>query len=95
MTPNIAFVRIETPHWRTIPIWVPLFLLWIPAVILSPIILLVIFGLSLAGRLNPWQTFRVLWHLLCALPGTHVRVTADGAKVHVRILYPANFWRTV
>jgi hypothetical protein len=86
MTPNIAIVRIETPHWCCIPLWIPLFLLWIPAIILSPIIFFVIFGLAVAGRINPWLAFRVLWDLLCALPGTHVRVTADGTNVRVRIL---------
>jgi len=86
MTPNIAYVRIESPHWRSIPMWIPLFLLWIPAIILSPLIFLVILGLSLAGKLNPWNTFCVLWDLVCALPGTHVRVIADETNVNVRIL---------
>jgi hypothetical protein len=86
MTPNIALIKIETPHFRTIPLLVPLFLLWIPAILLSPFIFLVIFGLSIAGRISPWRAFRVLWDLLCALPGTHVRVTADGSRVQVRIL---------
>jgi len=86
MTPNIAIVHIETPHWRSIPLWIPLFLLWIPAILLSPFILIVIFGLSIAGKLNPWRIFRVLWDLLCSLPGTQVRVTTDGTNVRVRIL---------
>lgn len=86
MTPNIAIVHIETPHWRSIPLWIPLFLLWIPAILLSPFILIVIFGLSIAGKLNPWHTFRVLWDLICSLPGTQVRVTTDGTNVRVRIL---------
>jgi hypothetical protein len=86
MTPNIAVVRIETPYWHCIPLWIPLFLLWIPAILLSPLIFIVIFGLSMAGELNPWRTFRALWDLLCSLPGTHVRVTADGSRIQVRIL---------
>ena len=86
MTPNIAIVRIETPHWRSIPLWIPLFLLWIPAILLSPLIFLVIVGLSIAGKMSPWRTFRVFWDILCALPGTHVRVTADGNHVRVLIL---------
>jgi hypothetical protein len=86
MTPSIAIVRIETPHFRTIPLFVPLFLLWIPAILFSPLTFLVIVGLSIAGRLSPWKTFRVLWDLVCGLRGTHVRVTADGAHVQVRIL---------
>ncbi len=86
MTPNIAVVHIQTPHWRCIPLWIPLFLLWIPAIILSPLIFLVIFGLSIAGRVNPWSAMALPWNLVCSLPGTNVRVVADGAKVSVRIL---------
>jgi hypothetical protein len=86
VTPNLAIVRIETPRWRCVPLWIPLFLLWIPAVLLSPIVLLVILGLSIAGKMNFFNTFRVFWDLICALPGTQVRVTADGTNVRVRIL---------
>jgi hypothetical protein len=86
MTPSIAIVRVETPDFRMIPLWVPLFLLWIPALLLSPLILLVIFGLSLAGRINPFTACRVLWGLVCALRGIQVRVHAEDANVYVRIL---------
>jgi hypothetical protein len=89
--PSIAIVRIETPHWRLIPIWLPLFLLWIPAILLSPLIFLVIFGLAIAGlavnvTISPWRAFRILWDIVCSLPGTHVRVTTDGSHIQVRIL---------
>ena len=86
MTPHLAIVQIETPQWRSIPLWIPLFLLWIPAILLSPFLFIVIFGLAIAGKVSPWHAFRVLWDLLCALPGTHVRVTSDEAKVRVQIL---------
>jgi hypothetical protein len=86
MTPNIAIVRIETPHWRLVPIWLPLFLLWIPAILLSPLIFLVIFGLAIVGHVGPWRAFRILWDIVCSLPGTHVRVTTDGSHIQVRIL---------
>jgi hypothetical protein len=86
MTPNIAVVRIETPHWHCIPLWIPLFLLWVPAILLSPLIFIVIFGLSMAGKINPWHAFRVLWAFLCSLPGLQVRVTAEETRVNVRIL---------
>ena len=86
MTPNIAIVHIETPHWRCIPLWIPLFLLWIPAILFAPIVFLVIFGLSIAGRVHPWRAISVLWGLLCSLPGTHVRVTTEGTRIVVRIL---------
>jgi len=86
VTPSIAIVRIETPHWRSIPLWIPLFLLWIPVILLSPIILLVIIGLSIAGKVSPWHALSVVWGIVCSLPGTHVRVATEGTKVQVRIL---------
>jgi hypothetical protein len=86
VTPNIAVVQIETPRWRCIPLWIPLFLLWIPAILLSPIVFLVIFGLAMAGRIDPWRAISVIWDLICSLPGTNVRVAAEDTKVVVRIL---------
>jgi hypothetical protein len=49
MTPNLAIVHVWNPHWRGFRLWLPLFLLWIPLILLSPLILIVIFGLCLAG----------------------------------------------
>ncbi|HEY6445530.1 MAG TPA: hypothetical protein VIY53_03655 [Acidobacteriaceae bacterium] len=90
MIPNIAIVHIDTPGWRRIwrrnHLWIPIFLLWIPFLILLPFILLVVIIAALVGRLNPWTVIRTLWGLLCALPGTDVRVVAEGNLVMVRIL---------
>lgn len=86
MTPSIAIVRIQSPHWRGIRLWVPLFLLWIPLVLLSPLILLVIFAACFAGRISPWRSIAAFWSLLASLSGTDVRVTANGSNVTVRIL---------
>jgi hypothetical protein len=86
MTPNIAIVRFENAHCRKIRLWVPLFLLWIPLVVLSPLILLVVVGVCLAGRISPWRAMAALWALSCSLPGTDVRVCAEGNHVMVRIL---------
>ena len=86
MIPNIAIIRIETPHWRMPPLWLPLFLLWIPLLLLSPIIALVIIGLCIAGRVNPLRAIAVLWGILCGLPGTNVRVPSEGNNVQVRII---------
>jgi hypothetical protein len=86
MIPNIALLRIENARWRTPRLWIPLFLLWIPVLLLSPLIVLVIVGLCLAGRIHPWRAFRVLWDLLSSLTGTHVRVRADGNTLQVRVL---------
>jgi hypothetical protein len=97
MTPNFAVIGIQTPRWRGPNLWVPVFLFWIPALLLSPLILLVMLAVWLVGRItvrgfrldggvNPWRVIAILWGILCALPGTHIRVSTHDAQVQVRIL---------
>jgi hypothetical protein len=86
MTPSIAVIRIGTLERRGFPLWIPLFLLWIPAILLSPLILVVVFGVCMAGKINPWRAMRTFWSILCSLPGTNVHVCADGKRILVRIL---------
>jgi hypothetical protein len=86
MIPTIAIFQLEAPHFHMPRIWLPIFLLWIPVLLLSPLIFLVIFGLSIAGRISPWRTIAVFWSILCSLSGTHVHVSSHGSKVLVRIL---------
>jgi hypothetical protein len=85
MIPNVALIRIQSPHGTTIPLWIPLILLWIPLLLLSPLILLVIIVACLAGKVNPWRAIAAFWAILCSLPGTHVQVSAKEANVLVRI----------
>lgn len=86
MTPNIAIVRIDAPHFRWPGIPLPLFLLWIPLVLLSPIILLVVLGVCIAGRIPFWRFVATVWGIVWNLSGTDVRVVADGNHVTVRLL---------
>ena len=97
MTPNFAVIGINTPYFHMPRLWLPVFLLWIPAILLSPLLLLVVFAVWLAGRItvrgirldggvNPWRAIAILWGILCALPGTNVRVNTHEAQVQVRIL---------
>ncbi len=86
MIPNLAIVRVENPHWRGIRFWLPLFLLWIPALLLAPFVLLVIGIACLAWGMSFAGTVGTLWRILCSLPGTDVRVNADGNHVTVRIV---------
>ncbi len=86
MTPNIAIVHVENPHWRSIHLWLPLFLLWIPAILLAPFALLVVFVACFVWRVSFWQAVATFWNLLCSLPGTDVRVCAEGKRITVRIL---------
>jgi len=86
MTPNVAIVHVCNPHWRGLRLWLPLFLLWIPLVLLSPLLLLVVLAVFLAGRVNPWRAIAAFWAITCSLPGTHVHVSSRGSQVLVRIL---------
>lgn len=85
MTPNIAVVQFQNPHWRGMRLWVPLFLLWIPFLVLSPLLLLALCGLCIAGRVKPWRAIAAFWDLTCSLPGTDVQVRMDANHVRVRI----------
>ena len=86
MTPNIAIVRIQTRYRRLPDLWLPLFLLWIPALLLAPFVLLILFVACLVVRISFLRAMATLWGILCGLPGTHVRVEANGNNVNVRIL---------
>lgn len=86
MTPSIAVVQIESPHWRMPTLWLPLFLLWIPALLLAPFVLIVLIAVCLAGRVNLWRAIAAFWGILCALPGTHIHVDTHDTRVRVRIL---------
>ena len=85
MTPNLAVIRIQSGNTWVPPIPLPLFLLWIPGILLAPFVLLAIWIVCRVYELRFWRTLRVLWDLLCALPGTSVRVCAEGKKINVRI----------
>jgi hypothetical protein len=86
MTPNIAIIRIQNHRFRGIPIVVPIFLLWIPVILLSPFILVVLWGVCIAADISLWSAISTFWGVLCGLRGTDVRVCADGNRVTVRIL---------
>jgi hypothetical protein len=86
VTPNIAIVQVQSPHWRGCKLWLPLFLLWIPLILLSPLILLVILIACWLGRVNFIRAIGAFWAISCGLPGTDVRVSSQDNKVLVRIL---------
>jgi hypothetical protein len=89
MIPNLAVIRIQGEHGWCPPIPVPLFLIWIVAILLSPLILvalLVLWAVCLGAGWQMWRLLGAGWRLLCALPGTQVRVTAEGKRISVRIL---------
>jgi hypothetical protein len=86
MIPSIAIVHVANPHWRGIRLWLPLFLLWIPALLLAPFVLLVLLAVCIVGRVSFWSAIATFWGMLCGMPGTDVRVAAQGNNITVRIL---------
>jgi hypothetical protein len=86
MTPNIAVIRIQPEQGWCPLIPIPLFLLWIPGILLAPFILFALWVPCLVFRIRFWRSLGVLWDVLCSLPGTNVRVCAEGKKISVRIL---------
>lgn len=86
MTPNIAIVHVNYPRGPNFRLWLPLFLLWIPAVLLAPFVLLALLIACLVSGVPFWRTIATLWALVCSLPGTDVRVATEGNRVLVRIL---------
>ena len=90
MIPNLAIIHLDNPHWRPFwrhtRLWIPLFLLYIPLLLLSPLILLVVVIVSCMGRVNPFRAIATFWSIWCALRGTDVRVAADNNHIAVRIL---------
>jgi hypothetical protein len=86
MIPSIAVIDVAKPYWRGIHLWLPLFLLWIPGILIAPLILLVLLVVCLGLQISFGSALAVLWGIACSLPGTNVHVRADGTQVHVRIL---------
>lgn len=86
MIPNFAVIGVETPEFRMPRLWIPLFLLWIPVILLSPLIFLVLVAIAIATQTTIWRVIAIFWGILSSLPGTHVHVHAEGNQVVVRIL---------
>lgn len=86
MIPTLALIHVEQPSGRRIHLWLPLFLLWILLLILSPLILLLVLVYCVVGQVSPWRAITSFGSVLWSLSGTEVRVAAEGRRVMVRIL---------
>ena len=86
MTPNLALLQVNRLHGLGFRLWLPLFLLWIPAIVLAPFILLAWAIACLISGVPVWRSIAACWALLCSLAGTDVRVETEGNHVVVRIL---------
>ena len=86
MTPNFAVIRIQNHKFWGFPIILPIFLFWIPAILLAPFVLIVLWAMCVSTDVSFRRTIAVFWDLACSLPGIDVRVCADGKRISVRIL---------
>lgn len=90
MIPNLAVIHLDNPYWRPCwrhtRLWIPLILLYLPLLLFSPLILLGVVVVCWLGKVSAWKAIATFWALLCALPGTDVRVTAESNHIMVRIL---------
>ena len=86
MTPNLAIVHVHYQYGPNFKLWLPIFLLWIPALVLAPFILLALGIACLISGVPFGRCVATGWALLCSLRGTDVRVATDGNTVMVRIL---------
>jgi hypothetical protein len=87
--PNVAVIRVQSEHFWCPPIRIPLFLIWIVLLLLSPVLLvalIVLWAVCLGIGYPLGRAISVFWGILCALPGTSVRVTAEGKHITVKIL---------
>jgi len=85
MTPNVAIIHVHNPHWRGMRLSIPLFLLWIPFVLVSPLLIFILLMACMGLQINLFRATSVFWGILCSLPGTNVRVEAQGNQILVEI----------
>ena len=86
MTPNFAVIGIDTPGFHMPRLWFPVFLLWIPVILLSPLIFLVLVVIAVFTHNTIWRIIAISWAVLAGLTGTNIHVNAPDAKILVRLL---------
>jgi hypothetical protein len=85
MLPSIALIQFENPYRTRFWLPVPLFLLWLLALLLSPLLLLVLLVACLAFSLNPFRVIGVVWGIVSALRGTSIQVRHQANSIHIRV----------
>jgi hypothetical protein len=85
MMPQVAVVRVLDRQGHRIRIWIPVLPV---ALLLSPVLVLVVLAIVVAGpvwRISPGRVLSTGWRLFCALRGTRIEVDQADAKVLVSI----------
>jgi ABC-type arginine/histidine transport system permease subunit len=84
--PLFSIISVQAQERKRIRLWIPLFLLWILVLLLSPLLLALLLVYCAVGRVNPLRAVSAFWALGCGLAGTHIEVNANSNNVLVRIL---------
>lgn len=85
MIPLLLTVRIGGAGSRGVPLWVPLFLVWLLLVPLALLLLPLFLVGCLIGMLNPFRVLWVFWGILNGARGTSVEAANGRHAVLIRI----------
>ena len=86
MIPLLLTVRIGGAGSRGVPLWVPLFLVWLLLLPLALLLLPLFLVGSLIGMLNPFRVLWVFWRILNGARGTSVEAANGRHAVLIRIV---------
>ena len=85
MIPLLLTVRIGGAGSRGVPLWVPLFLVWLLLLPLALLLLPLFLGGCLIGMLNPFRVLWGFWGILNGARGTSVEAANGRHAVLIRI----------
>ena len=86
MIPLLLTVRIGGAGRRGVPLWVPLFLVWLLLLPLALLLLPLFLVGSLIGMLNPFRVLWVFWRILNGARGTSVEAANGRHALLIRIV---------
>jgi len=86
MIPLLLTVRIGGAGSRGVPLWVPLFLVWLLLLPLALLLLPLFLVGSLIGMLNPFRVLWVFWGILKGARGTSVEAANGRHALLIRIV---------
>ena len=85
MIPSLLHLRVAHGAGSGWGLWLPLFLLWIPVLLLAPLLELCLMLYCAIAQVNLWLMHGALW-ALAQMGGTRVEAETPGAKVLIRLM---------
>lgn len=88
MIPLVAAVAVRPNRASRRRIWIPLplFLLWLLLLPLTPVLVPLFFIACRANRISGPRALGVIWQLLSGLGRTRIEVDHPDASIHIRVL---------